>query len=108
MEGLAALGLGVLPNSTQDLIVDSLDRGVPVVLRVNLGPGRFENPQLPLIGLRALGHTSSIRLEIRELQELSRSHPGSARRRLRAVSAPRLSRTGLGGTAPVDEGGARA
>ena len=108
MQGLAALGLGVLPNSTQDLIVDSLDRGVPVVLRVNLGPDRFESPPLPLIGLRALGSTSPIRLEVRELKERSRSPLGSARRRLRAVSAPRLSRTSLDGTAPVDEGGARA
>ncbi len=73
MRGLSALALGALPDATQALLMDSVGRDLPTVIRVNLDPRGPPGPPLIMVGLRALANMAKAQFEIREVAVVQRS-----------------------------------
>ncbi|MDE1835677.1 MAG: hypothetical protein KGJ23_03560 [Euryarchaeota archaeon] len=86
MQGLSALALGALPAATQALLLDSADRELPIVIRVNRDPRVPPGPPLTLIGLRALANGAKARFEVRDVDLVKRVP--RLRKRIPAAASP--------------------
>jgi hypothetical protein len=63
-EGMAALGLAILPESLQELITDALGEHRRIALRLNLDVESLAEVEFALRCIRALARTAGIRLEV--------------------------------------------
>jgi hypothetical protein len=68
MEGLAAVGLSLLPEKLQDMLLEAMEEGRPITFRVNLEPAAVEPDFVSILAFRALAHATGMRLEVEEMQ----------------------------------------
>lgn len=70
LEGMAALGLSVLPMDVQDVILEALLTRRTVVVRVNLHHATAEASRMAVLGIRALGQATGILVSVVETTEV--------------------------------------
>lgn len=66
MDGLAAVGLDLLPERLQDILLAAVSKGRDVAVRVNLSKGAISQDRITLLALRALSVKTGFRLEVRD------------------------------------------